>query len=207
VVADNRHCCSAGNGGIQKILFLTAGRFSDYIKGGDLAYRAFSYLYHSNPNVFLLVISNSRRFSSILRDVPENAYKIVDWLPRPKFLETLAAADVVVVPSRYESFGLVAVEAMMLGKPVIANNVGGLQEIIHHGRTGLLNDLREGSFGLYHAMKKSAESETLRKEIGEAAQKYAQREFDLGRVAELVQKSLDSAVMRNRSLAAACPYY
>jgi glycosyltransferase involved in cell wall biosynthesis len=46
--------------------------------------------------------------------------------------------DLVVVPSRFESFGYVAVEAMSLHKPVIAAGVGGLLEIIENGRTGLL---------------------------------------------------------------------
>ncbi|WP_170977933.1 glycosyltransferase family 4 protein [Blastococcus sp. CCUG 61487] len=50
----------------------------------------------------------------------------------------VAAADVVLVPSRIEPFGLVAVEALLLGRPVVASRVGGLQEIIDDGRTGLL---------------------------------------------------------------------
>lgn len=48
------------------------------------------------------------------------------------------AADVVLVPSRSESFGLVALEAAACGTPVIANAVGGLLTIVEHGRTGFL---------------------------------------------------------------------
>ncbi len=49
-----------------------------------------------------------------------------------------SAADVCVVPSHYESFGLVALEAMACGTPVIASRVGGLQTTVEDGVTGLL---------------------------------------------------------------------
>jgi D-inositol-3-phosphate glycosyltransferase len=48
------------------------------------------------------------------------------------------AADVVLVPSRSESFGLVALEAGACGIPVVATGVGGLLSLIDHGRTGFL---------------------------------------------------------------------
>ncbi len=49
-----------------------------------------------------------------------------------------SAADVVVVPSRYESFGMVALEALACGTPVIASDVGGLSYIVADGLTGFL---------------------------------------------------------------------
>lgn len=50
----------------------------------------------------------------------------------------MRAADVVVIPSVFESFGMAVIEAMMIGTPVVATNAGGPGEIIKHGKTGLL---------------------------------------------------------------------
>jgi N-acetyl-alpha-D-glucosaminyl L-malate synthase BshA len=55
--------------------------------------------------------------------------------------ELLACADLFLLPSRNESFGLAALEAMACGTPVIATNTGGLPEVMVHGETGFLFDL------------------------------------------------------------------
>ena len=52
----------------------------------------------------------------------------------------LSVADVFLLPSAQESFGLAALEAMACEVPVVASNVGGLPEVIEHGVTGFLHD-------------------------------------------------------------------
>ena len=72
----------------------------------------------------------------LLRD--SEGIEFLGWLDRTAVASQMTACDVVVVPSRWEGFGLVAIEAMRVGKTVVASAVGGLPEIIVDGRTGRL---------------------------------------------------------------------
>jgi glycosyltransferase involved in cell wall biosynthesis len=60
------------------------------------------------------------------------------WLSPSQLTSWYRSADVLVVPSRYEPFGMVILEGMIHGLPIVAANVGGPAEILDHGRTGLL---------------------------------------------------------------------
>ncbi|MFP2904812.1 N-acetyl-alpha-D-glucosaminyl L-malate synthase BshA [Pyxidicoccus sp. 3LFB2] len=55
-----------------------------------------------------------------------------------RFEELLAAADVFLLPSEQESFGLAALEALSCGIPVVASDIGGIPELVSHGETGFL---------------------------------------------------------------------
>ncbi|MCY3786661.1 MAG: glycosyltransferase [bacterium] len=68
----------------------------------------------------------------------EGRVRFVAPQPHHRLATYYRAADVVLVPSRSESFGLVALEAAACGTPVVAAEVGGLKALVRHGRTGFL---------------------------------------------------------------------
>jgi D-inositol-3-phosphate glycosyltransferase len=95
-----------------------------------------------------------------------------------------SASDVVAVPSRYESFGLVAVEAMATGTPVIASSVGGLMFTVEDGRNGLLVPLGNTQ-ALARAIDRLLEDDDFREAMSVNAVQDAQR-FSWDAVAQQV---------------------
>ncbi len=132
---------SFGNGP----LMMFVGRLQP-LKGAELAVEALAAL--GRPDVTLMIVGgpSGRGGDQELKTLHElvrarGVESQVVWVtPQPHYLLSTfyRAADVVLVPSRSESFGLVALEASACGTPVIASAVGGLQTIVDDGVTGWL---------------------------------------------------------------------
>ena len=99
------------------------------------------------------------------------------------------AAEVLVMPSDYESFGLVALEAMACGTPVIASEVGGLAFLVEDGVTGFHVPYRD-PLALADRIRTLITKPELRVQMGEAARHMA-AEYDWGLIAERVLTVFD----------------
>ncbi len=94
-----------------------------------------------------------------------------------------AACDIFVSPSRYESFGLIFVEAMRHGKPVIGCQIGGMPEIIRPEETGLLVPPDDAP-ALAAAILRLARSADLRRQWGQRGRARFEEQFTARRMAE-----------------------
>jgi glycosyltransferase involved in cell wall biosynthesis len=105
----------------------------------------------------------------------------------------IAAADVVLLPSRQEALPTVLMEAAALGKPVVATDVGGVREVVRHGETGLL--VREHDpTALADAVTCLFGDAARRQDLGTAARSRACSDFDarawIGRLADIYARAV-----------------
>jgi D-inositol-3-phosphate glycosyltransferase len=107
----------------------------------------------------------------------------------------LRAADVAVVPSRSESFGLVALEASACGLPVVAAAVGGLTTLVDHGRTGYLVEGRDPARYAAHLIPLLADRPGLAEPMGAAGAARAAHYTWSGAAARLVD-AVDTVTAR-----------
>jgi D-inositol-3-phosphate glycosyltransferase len=137
-------------------LLLFVGRIQP-LKGADVAVRVLAELEAARPGLRatlvvvggpsgprgedtyngLLELARGLGVAEQVRLVPPQPHEVISTYYR--------AADVCLVPSRSESFGLVALESAACGTPVVASAVGGLTTLVEHGRTGFLVDGRDPS--------------------------------------------------------------
>lgn len=120
---------------VLRVLYV--GRF-DHQKGFDVLLAA-ARLMKSPASIVMAgapVLSDARYISQL--DERDEKVELVGWQDPSGLAALFEAADVVVIPSRWEGFGLVALEAMRAGVAVVASRVGGLAEIVVDGSTGVL---------------------------------------------------------------------
>ncbi|MGQ8705922.1 glycosyltransferase [Serratia sp. TSA_198.1] len=116
---------------VINILFV--GRF-DYQKGFDILLDAMT-KFEGKP-IVLTAIGGAVHGESPPKEIPQTIY--TGWLRSDELAPYFTYADVLVMPSRWEGFAMVALEAMSYGLPVLASNCSSFPEMIEHGYTGLL---------------------------------------------------------------------
>lgn len=157
----------------NEIILALVGRISRW-KGQMILLDAFNNLVQKNENIKLVFVGapppNQEKFQEDLEE-RITSFKLNDKVLIIPFQNEIhkiwQAIDIAVVPSTEpEPFGMVAIEAMLAHKPIVASNHGGLTEIIENNATGFLvtpNSVQD----LVIALEKLIQNELLRKEMGE----------------------------------------
>jgi len=107
-------------------------------------------------------------------------FRFLDWQPQADLARLYAQADVFVMPSLMEAFGVVFLEAMAAGLPVIGTRVGGIPELIEDGRNGLLVEPAD-PVGLAEALQRLLHDRALQDRLRQAGLQTA-RQFSVDRM-------------------------
>ena len=110
-------------------------------KGVDILLAAFAELKHRYPNLTLDIVGDGPERSALEAEVARLAMTSVVFhgiVSRDQVYMHINKAALVIVPSRFEPFGLVALEAAQMARPVVSSDVDGLAEVVERGETGLL---------------------------------------------------------------------
>lgn len=149
------------------------------IKGQDLLIEGLPQVLDAHPNTYVLFVGSSdtpfARWAKQRSHELEVGSHVLFTGMRTDVARLMQAVDIVALPSRSETFGMAILEAMALGKPVVATRVGGLPELVRDGETGLLVDF--DATPLAHALSQLLTSAELRSHLGESASAFARQYY------------------------------
>jgi glycogen synthase len=123
------------------------------------------------------------------------------WLTEGGLRAVSGAADVAVVPSVYEPFGLVALESAALGTPLVVSDTGGLAEIVTHGETGVTFPALDAA-ALADAVTAVLRNDVLARRVVRQAREVLARDHDWLTLAARTVQTYEQAVVEERALLA-----
>ena len=194
--------------------FVFMGRLVDW-KAVDLLLQAFATAREDAPMRLWILGDGSERTSlealahrlgiPIGANAAAGAVEFAGWLPQATCADRLAQADVLVLPSLLECGGAVVLEAMSLGKPVIATAWGGPLDYLDQSCGILIEPTSAEAItrGLAAAMVELAGSSSKGRAMGQSGLARVQREFDWRLKGERILGVYSDAIVRARGSAAA----
>jgi glycosyltransferase involved in cell wall biosynthesis len=177
---------------------VVVGRLSA-IKGQDIAIRATALVRQAGYDVTLTLVGDGYPgYEDLVEGLHQLAADegVSDVTVFTGFQDPtpyVADADVVLMPSRVESFGLVAVEALLLGRPVVATRIGGLPEVIRDGETGVLiepDDPRALADAVIHLLAHPEQARAMgRAGLADARSRFSIEAYSAGLTEAVLQGS------------------
>lgn len=171
-------------------IVLYLGRINK-IKGIDILVNAFAKIYSKLGSVKLVIVGPDDGYLNQIKTLIKSLKLTGDvLLSGPLYgrdkLEVYVDATISVLPSRHETFPTVVLESYACSTPVIASRIGGLQEIVSHGITGLL--VKQGAVDeLSSALEIMLNNAALRNKLALNAKKYVECNFSINRIVDSLE--------------------
>ena len=146
----------------KQILFLGQNAINDSNKGWDLLQEVLLTFFQSSDIEFELVVVGHS--GEIVSNYPYKIHSVGEISDDEILIDLYSAVDLLVVPSRFEAFSQVTLEAQSCGLPVVGFNIGGIPDILIHKKTGWISatfDLIDFSKGINWILKEEGRSEKL----------------------------------------------
>ncbi len=161
-------------------------------KGIHLLIRAYSTLNNIAQAKFKLVICGSGPLEKELKDLSssfgiQDRVFFISWLPNPEFIKKVAESAIFVMPSMYEGMPVAILEAMASGKPIIASNVPGPQDLITHGQNGYLFE-KGNIVQLKEFLELLIGNSDLREELGKQARETIEEKYTFEKITDMYLK-------------------
>jgi len=175
-------------------LFAVLGRLSSE-KGQRVALEAMPILLRDYPEARLLIVgegADSQTLKTTANSLGiSKSVEFTGFIPDVR--DMMIASDAVIVPSLKEGFGLVAIEAMAVARPVVAAAVGGLDEVVVHGETGMIVPPND-PYALAQALKDLAGDRALAERMGRRGRERVEDCFELGKQTRLLLSILQETI-------------
>tara|TARA_X000000950_G_C13907706_1_gene657639 strand:+ start:1573 stop:2787 length:1215 start_codon:yes stop_codon:yes gene_type:complete len=172
----------------DRVSILFVGRLEER-KGFDVLTKAIPIIMDKSPNVVVHICGEG----DLMKDAKTNLNRFSKrvffhgYQSRTSLDNFYSECDIFVAPSRYESFGLVYLEAMYFSKPVVACNSGGTPEVVKNNETGIL--VKPGDhLELSKAILELVDNHPIRKKLGTAGKSRLENYFSLD---QMIQSTVD----------------
>jgi len=164
-------------------LVLAVGRLIEQKDHGTML-RAFARVREEHPETRLAILGSGPLEAEMRTLAASLGISDAVALPgRTEIRDWLDRADVFVHTSRWEGFGIVLLEAMLVGLPIVATSVSAVPEVVADGKTGALVDAGDVA-GVARELSRLLGDEELRRQLGEAGRERARSEFSVTRMTE-----------------------
>lgn len=204
-IADIELPCGAGRKKEpQTVTILFVGRFEER-KGIDILLQVIPKLAAARPEIRFNLVGNhdiSPWWHNFLKKHAGKPWLSALYVPgfveREELQKMYRDCDIFVAPSRYESFGLIYLEAMRWGKPCIGTKVGGIPEVITNNINGILIS-QDSPEELYNALERLIIDKNLRDKMGLKSREIFLRSFTCEKMANMLETEIHNFLTKSVS--------